>query len=109
MLLGLGFGLVFSVVGDLIPSLAPLVSIAMTPLYFMSAVMYPAYVVPQPYRDLLLFNPIIHGVESVRAGFFASYRIPPNISLEYVGFVGLAMVFLGLALHVRYQVRLIAR
>ena len=108
-LFGLGFGLFFSVAGDLLPNVGRFVKVMMTPLYFLSAVMYPSYGIHQPYRDLLLLNPLIHGVEDVRAGFFSSYRVPPELNLGYLSIVGLVLVFLGLALQVRYQARLVAR
>jgi capsular polysaccharide transport system permease protein len=108
-LLGLGMALVFSVLGALLPELAKIIRLSFTPLYFLSAVMYPVASVPRPLRDLLLLNPILHGLESMRAGYFSGYHGEKHISLTYLTFVMLSMVFLGLALHTRYAQRLVAQ
>jgi capsular polysaccharide transport system permease protein len=39
---------------------------------------------PQPYRDMLMFNPIAHGLELVRAAFFPYYHAVPGISSAYL-------------------------
>lgn len=44
--------------------------ILMLPLYLISGVILPLAAIPQPYLDLLLLNPIAHGLELARAGFF---------------------------------------
>lgn len=108
-LLGLGMALVFSVVGALLPEAGKIVKLAFTPLYFLSAVMYPIGGVPRPFRDWLLLNPIVHGLESMRGGYFAGYHGETHISLAYLGFVVLALLFLGLALHARFARRLVAQ
>ena len=53
-LLGLGFGLIASVVGELIPELGKIITFAMTPLYFASGVLISVAAIPQPYRDWLM-------------------------------------------------------
>lgn len=60
-LLGLGFGLMVSVTNELIPEAGRVAKMAMMPLYFMSGVVFPLSVVPQPYREWLMFNPVAHG------------------------------------------------
>jgi capsular polysaccharide transport system permease protein len=106
---GLGLGLVFSVLGNLVEEAKRVVRLMLTPLYLLSAVIYPSIAVPRSMRDAFLLNPIVHGVESLRIAFMPAYHVPPGIDLAYLAGFGLAMVFLGLALHVRYQSELKAK
>jgi len=108
-LLGLGFGLVTSVAQQLVPELGKFVSLLMTPLYFLSGVIFPIYLVPQPFRDWLLLNPVAHGLEAVRLGFAPHYQAVPELSIGYVYVFALTAIFFGLALHVRFATRLAAK
>jgi len=108
-LVGVGFGLMASVGGELIPELNKLLGFIMMPMYLISGVIFPIASVPQPYREWLMLNPVVHGIEAARLGFATYYHAVPELSIAYVYSFALVAVFLGLALHVRYQTRLIAR
>jgi capsular polysaccharide transport system permease protein len=105
--IGLGFGMVLSVCNELTPGLANVIDLSIRPLYFLSAVMYPVASIPEPYRGYILLNPLVHGIESIRHGFFERYHSPPEVSLSYLFVFALIMVFLGLALQIKYEQRLI--
>ncbi len=106
---GLGLGLMLSAAGELIPELSRLSDMLFRPLYFLSAIMYPVTAIPVAYRDWLLANPLIHGIESVRQGFFAQYHTVEGISLSYLAGCALVMLLLGLALHVRFGAKLVTQ
>ncbi|MBI5429082.1 MAG: ABC transporter permease [Nitrosomonadales bacterium] len=108
-LLGMGWGLMASVAGELIPELGKVIGLVMTPLYFASGVMFPVTVVPQPYRDWLLMNPVVHGLEAARLGFAPYYHSVPELNVGYLYGFALVTIFLGLALHVRFATRLVAQ
>ena len=108
-LLGLGLGLAFSVPCILIPELGRIVRLAMTPLYFFSAVIFPSVRLPIALRDVLLWNPILHGLESLRLGFMPTYVVPEGISLGYVYTCAVPLIFIGLAFHVRFRTQLLTR
>jgi capsular polysaccharide transport system permease protein len=105
-LLGVGFGLMGSVAKGLVPEAGNLIGLSMMPLYLLSGVIFPPAAVPQPYREWLLYNPILHGVESARLAFAPYYQVAPETSLPYVYGFALVMIWFGLALQVRYAVRL---
>ncbi len=105
-LVGLGFGLITSVAQHLVPELGKFVGLLMTPLYFLSGVMVPMHVVPAPYREWLMLNPLAHGVEAVRLGFAPHYQAVPELSIGYLYVSALIGVFFGLALHVHFSMRL---
>jgi capsular polysaccharide transport system permease protein len=106
---GLGFGLVFSTISGLLPEFARAGRLLFQALYILSAVIYPVFIIPQPYRDVMMLNPLVHGIESVRAGFFSTYRLVPEVSLTYLAGFAVFSVFIGLLLQVRFQQRLLAR
>lgn len=108
-LCGVGLGLVLSVVAELLPELGKLVRMAFIPLYFISGVMVPAMAIPQPYRAWAMVNPFLHGLESLRAGFFSRFHAAPEASLLYLYGFALVLIFFGLALHVRFSERLVAQ
>jgi capsular polysaccharide transport system permease protein len=108
-LVGVGFGLVTSVARELVPELANVIGLLMTPLYFMSGVIFPIAVVQLPYREWLMYNPVAHGLEAARLGFAPYYHAVPETSVAYLYGFALALICLGLALQVRFASRLAAR
>ncbi len=108
-LIGLGYGLVLSVITDLVPELGKIVSIAMTPLYLVSGVIFPLSSLPASFREWLLLNPLAHGVEAARAGISPFYHAMPELDIAYLYEFGLISIFLGLALHRHFATKLIMR
>ena len=108
-LLGMGYGLITSVAGELIPELGKVIGFFMTPLYFLSGVIFPIAATPLPYREWIFLNPVAHGVEFARMGVSSYYRSAPELDLGYMYMCALVSLFLGLALHVRFSNRLIAK
>lgn len=106
--LGLGAGLVTSVGATLIPEIGTIVRLSGLPLLLASGPLVPVQAVPHLAQQYLLWNPILHGIESLRLGFFVGYTTASNIDLLYLWYWALTMIALGLALHVRFAARLIA-
>lgn len=105
-LLGLGYGLAGSALREVFQPASVFLSFLLRPLYFLSGVLFPVLALPYPYRDWLLLNPLVHGLEAARRGFASYYHVPPEISVAYLYGWAVIVVFLGLALHVRYRHRL---
>lgn len=108
-LVGMGFGLVASVAGELVPELGRVINFVMMPLYLVSGVIFPLSAVPPPYRDWLMLNPVAHGLEAARLGFAPYYHAVPELSIAYIYQFALASIFLGLALHRRFALRLVTQ
>jgi capsular polysaccharide transport system permease protein len=108
-LIGMSFGLCASVASELVPELGRFIGLAIPPLYFLSGVIFPLAKIPPPYRDWLLLNPLVHGLEAVRLGFAPHYQALPETSIPYIYAWALIGTFLGLALHLRFARRLAAR
>ena len=106
-LFALGYGLTASVAIELVPELEHILKIIMMPLYLISGAIFPIASVPQPYRDLLMINPVAHGLEAVRLGFFAHYHAIPGVSLDYLYAWAITSVCIGMALYRRFAVDLV--
>ncbi|MDH4865644.1 ABC transporter permease [Alcaligenes nematophilus] len=106
---GVGYGLVASVLMALVRETEHILKILMMPLYLMSGVIMPISAVPQPYRDMLLLNPLVHGLELVRQGFSTFYHVVPGISMSYLYLWGVASLFLGLVLFRRFALQLVMK
>lgn len=105
---GSGLGLVLSAGSRLVPEIGRVANLLFTPLYLTSGVFFRPEMAPPEYRDILLLNPIVHGIEGLRGAMFPAYHPLPAISLGYLGAAGVIAVFLGLALQVRLARRLAA-
>jgi capsular polysaccharide transport system permease protein len=105
-LTGLGFGLVSSVAVELIPETGRVIGFIMMPAYLMSGVMVQIGAIPEPYRSYLAMNPLVHGLEAARLAFAPYYHTFADLSLGYLYAWALVLIFLGLALHVRFATRM---
>ncbi|GAA5786922.1 hypothetical protein YWS52_32470 [Chitiniphilus shinanonensis] len=108
-LLGVGFGCVASVAIALVPELGRIIKLTMMPLFFVSGVMFPLAIVPQPYLAWMLLNPIAHGLEAARSGVAPYYHAVPGLNPDYLYGFALVSCFLGLLLHRRFETRLVAQ
>lgn len=106
-LLGLGYGLVSSVLMALVPELEHIFNIFMFPLYIISGTILSLLSIPQPYRDLLMLNPIAHGLEAVRLGYVTGYHAVPGVSLSYLYEWAAGFIFIGLVLYRRFALKLV--
>lgn len=108
-LFGLGYGLITSVLIMLIQELEHIFKILMLPLYLISGVIWPISIIPQKYRELLLLNPLVHGLEAVRLGFSDGYHAVPGLNVGYLYGIAAVLIFIGLLLHKAFALRLIMR
>lgn len=96
-LLGASLGLVFMGLGQISNvtdrARAPL----MRPFFWVSGLFFTAAALPTHYRDLVLYNPVIHLVELVRAGWYPSYT-SEFIDVPYVLLWATGLAFVGLTL-----------
>ena len=107
-LFGLGYGLVTSVCMRLVPDSGHIFQIFMMPLYLISGVIMPVAYIPMPYRDWLLWNPLVHGLELVRLGFFSNYHTL-DVSFSYLYSWVLLSITLGLTLYRALETRLVTQ
>lgn len=106
---GFGFGLISSVAIELVPEIGRFLSLATTPLYLLSGVTFPIAAVPPPYRDWILLNPLVHGLEAMRLSVAPYYHAVPGVDLSYLFGCSTVTIFIGLALHHRFSLKLVMK
>lgn len=100
--LGSGIGVLNCFLFTAFPSWLKIWQILTRPLLIMSCVIFMFDTVPQPWRDWLWWNPIVHIVGQMRKAFYPSYS-GDYVSPAYCFGVGLICMTLGLALLLRYH------
>jgi capsular polysaccharide transport system permease protein len=90
----------------LVPEIGKVANLVFTPMYFLSGVMFSPAMLPPAARDWLLLNPVMHGLEALRAAFFPGYHRAAGVDLGYLAAFALLSLLFGLALHVRFALKL---
>ncbi|ALV91151.1 MULTISPECIES: ABC transporter permease [Pantoea] len=91
-------GIIFMVIGNEYKETQKFLPIILKPLYFLSCIMYPLHTIPREYWPYFLWNPIVHVVELSRESVMPGY-ISEGISLNYLAFCTLAILFLSLTMY----------
>ncbi|OXY82122.1 ABC transporter permease [Oceanimonas doudoroffii] len=107
--LALGFALVVSVAAKLVPETGKIINMLSLPLMIISGVILPLNNLPHRILEYLMLNPIAHGLELLRAGFFEHYHTVHGTSVLYLWLWILGLNALGLLMHLRYKERLKAK
>ncbi len=71
------------------------------PLFLISCIFFIYESIPQPYRDYLWYNPVVHIIGVSRSGFYSNYRAEYASPLYVMG-LGLGLTLLGLVLLKRH-------
>ncbi|MCQ0971230.1 ABC transporter permease [Paracoccus sp. TK19116] len=100
--LGLGIGVLNCFLFTGFPWWQKVWMILNRPLMIASCVIFMFDTVPQPWRDWLWWNPLVHVVGQMRKAFYPSYS-GDYVSPAYVFGVGLICLTLGLTLLLRYH------
>lgn len=100
--LGLGFGLMFTIVGPLSPETKKIIPYLIRPLFFISAVFMPTSSVPASLLPYVLWNPLLHANELLRESLFTDYTSTVG-EWHYLGMWSLGALLLGLIIYRRYH------
>lgn len=83
-------------------------AILMRPMFLISGIILPLGTIPQPYRDYLWYNPLMHVTGMMRSGFYPEYEAN-YVSVPYVMGISLACMAMGLLLLRRHHQDLLTR
>lgn len=95
--LGLGIGTINLVIASYVTNWMAIFGLASFPLWFFSGIWFQPEQVPQPFRDYMLYNPVLHIVMWFRTGFYRDFKAV-FLDPAYVVGVAFLTVTLGLAL-----------
>lgn len=73
-LLGFGHGAITAIIGTYIESWPRLDEMLSRPLFFVSGVFFISASLPPAYLSILEWNPLLHGIELMRSGYYSHYR-----------------------------------
>ena len=94
-LIGFGSGVMCSALVIVYPSIQELAgAFILRPSFFISGVFFTADMMPEEVRYWALFNPVLHGMETLRSGFFPGFESEYAVPVYPVVFA-LVVVFLG--------------
>ena len=104
-LFGASLGLIFMGLGQLSPVADRARGPLMRPFFWVSGIFFTADSLPEKYLDSALYNPVLHIVELVRAGWYPTYS-DTHASITYVALwiIGLALVGLTLEVITRRKI-----
>jgi len=107
--MGLGLGMILSVIVHYIPEAKTIIRLTMMPLYLLSGIIYPVAKMPQELLPYLLWNPLLHAFELIRGAFFVQYHTVAGLSPEYVLMSTLALLAFGFAWFWKNRLEMLAR
>lgn len=73
-LMGCGLGLMIAVASAHYKELEKVMDVILSPLVFVSAVMFPTSILPAKFQKLILYNPLVHTIEQARKALFPFYH-----------------------------------
>lgn len=95
--LAMGVGAVNLVVSEFIPSWETFYASLVRLMYFSSGIYYSPMSMPDWIRDILVWNPVLQGIELFRSGFYSQYE-PHWLAPGYLAAWSLGALVLGLSL-----------
>lgn len=109
ILFSFGLGVLFSIIVQVAPNAKTFIRIMFLPLYLMSGVIFPLWIIPEKYLPWLLWNPFAHIVSNIREGVFATYPTITGVNQTYPVFCTLLVLFVSTGLYRIRRQRLLTR
>lgn len=94
----IGFSLIMMVIGDLSEEIGKFIGAIFFIVYLMSGIIYSVHIIPVEYQGYLLWNPIVHCLESMRHAVAPTYPAE-HVSILYFIKSLIFVLFLGLLLY----------
>lgn len=108
IVLSFGLALLFCIVGEAVPEAKTFIRLAYMPLYFISGVILPLWLIPVQFIDALLWNPFLHIIDGMREATFSTYPRTQGISAAYAASTAGVVLFLGMFLYRARRLKLVA-
>jgi len=101
-LIGLGAALFNNVIFPRLPIYEQIFGILNRPLFMVSGVFFLPELIPPPYRDMLLINPLCHALMRFRSGFYSEYD-PGLLDMRYLYIFTACWLFVGMLTFTGYK------
>ena len=104
-----GLGILFSVIVQVMPNAKSLIRIIFMPLYLISGIIFPLWIIPEQYLPWLLWNPFAHIISDIRQSVFVYYPDIPGVNTAYPLTCTLVILFVSIGLYRVRRYRLLTR
>lgn len=94
--LGFGIGVVNMMMRAFARNWMTFFGLLLSPVFFLSGIWFLPSQIPPPFRDYILYNPLLHNIMWVRSGFYRDYH-PSELDRGYAVWWAVLAVVLGLA------------
>lgn len=108
LLLSFSLGLIFCMVVDVLPEFKAVLRILFIPIYLLSGVIYPIWVLPKELMDWLLWNPYLHIIDELRLASFPHYPNHAGVNLLFPIKFAVVTALLAFGLYRIRRIRLVA-
>lgn len=92
-------GVIFSVTVQVMPNAKSLIQLIFMPLYLISGVIFPLWMIPTKYLSWVLWNPFAHIIDNIRSSIFHIYPQTPGVNVIYPLSVTIIFLFFSLSLY----------
>ncbi len=106
-LFGFSIGLFSAVIGSFYETYIKIINIIMTPLMFISALMYTVDSLPPMLREIILYNPLVHFIEMIHGNYFKVLDTR-YVDYEYMFYWTFIPLFLGLYFYTKAEKKIIS-
>jgi len=104
-----GVGVMLCMMVEALPELKGVFRVVFFPLYFISGVILPIWMMPERLLQWIIWNPFLHIVDSLRWAIFEHYPQTPGINMVYPLKVMVCSLFIALGLYHARKLRLVAQ
>ncbi len=107
IVLSIGIGYFLASISPIVPSVKQFATVVLgRPMFLTSGIFFTADSVPMPYRQWLLYNPVMHMIELTRSMFFREFE-STHASWSYAFYWAIGALAFGLLVHQALQRRAI--
>lgn len=99
VLFAIGLGIFLSIIVQAMPNTKSFIRLLFMPLYLISGVIFPLWMIPPQYLPWVLWNPFAHIIDNIRSSVFGMYPSIPGISYLYPISITILFLFLALGLY----------
>lgn len=99
VLFAMGLGVFLSVIVQAMPNAKSFIRLLFMPLYLISGVVFPLWIIPHQYLPWVLWNPFAHLVDNIRSAVFVNYPVIPGVNVSYPLIVTIVFLFVALGLY----------
>lgn len=107
ILFGFAIGLMSAVFSYFYETFGKIVDVIMTPLLFVSALMYTVDSLPPVLREIILYNPLAHFMEMIHGYYFMTLDTK-YVDYEYMFYWTIIPLYIGLFFYVRAEKRILS-